>query len=267
MRQVAVGVVGEKDRRVSTGTALADAAHDQISADAQDLRLTLLPFAAVALLVGMFVIANTFTILVTQRARQFALLRAAGDIVFTVSPVAVLLGYGIAVLVTVLAAYGSARRAAAIPPMTALRMDATVSREVRLRRSVVALCLVAVGVLMLAPVLADYLLRPLEALVRRRGPASRLGVRNAARDSRRGPARVPIWCWPTRLTPAAATVPTCASTGSRRASIVPARTALIRSRTVVTSTRLRSPDRAGLVPFRVPDLKPSARAKRHLIGE
>ncbi|MEI5132086.1 ABC transporter permease [Streptomyces libani] len=119
--------------------------------------MTMLPFAAVALLVGMFVIANTFTLLVSRRTRQFALLRAVGarkgqvragivveagvlglaggtlgtlagvalgpsmiavmrpedDVDLTVSPFAVLLGYGVALLVTVVAAYRSARRAAA----------------------------------------------------------------------------------------------------------------------------------------------------------
>lgn len=144
---------------VETGRALARAAVQQSDSEAQDLRMTMLPFAAVALLVGMFVIANTFTLLVSRRTRQFALLRAVGarksqvragilveagvlgvaggtlgtlagvalgpsmiavmrpedDVDVTVSPAAVLLGYGVALLVTVVAAYRSARRAAAVP--------------------------------------------------------------------------------------------------------------------------------------------------------
>ena len=42
------------------------------------MRNFLLAFAGVALLAGMFVIANTFTMLVAQRTRHFALLRAVG---------------------------------------------------------------------------------------------------------------------------------------------------------------------------------------------
>ena len=120
------------------------------------VRNFLLAFAGVALMAGMFVIANTFTMLVAQRTRQFALLRAVGarrrqvrravlaeavvlglvgatvgvgvgvglgwlamrllrttgeTVVFTVSPVGDRLGYLVGVVVTVVAAYGSARRA------------------------------------------------------------------------------------------------------------------------------------------------------------
>ncbi|HEY3684917.1 MAG TPA: ABC transporter permease [Streptosporangiaceae bacterium] len=64
--------------RVATGDQLDAAARAQVSGDIWDLRLTLLPFAAVALLVGGFVIANTFTMLMTQRTRQIGLLRAVG---------------------------------------------------------------------------------------------------------------------------------------------------------------------------------------------
>ncbi|MFI9051569.1 ABC transporter permease [Streptomyces sp. NPDC053427] len=245
---------------VETGGALADAAVQQSDSEAQELRMTMLPFAAVALLVGMFVIANTFTMLVSQRTRQFALLRAVGarkgrvrtgivaeaavlglaggtvgtiagvalgpsmisvmrpgdDVDFTVSPVAILLGYGVALLVTVLAAYNSARRAAAVPPVAALRTDAVLPRETKRTRSfiglggmVVAIAMVAVtadpsasnlariiglvgavlgviGMIMLAPFFAEALLRPLTRLLGARSrPAVRLGLRNAAGDPRR----------------------------------------------------------------------------------
>ena len=63
---------------VRTGTQLATEARDEAAAAAESTRESLLAFAAVALLVGTFVIANTFTMLVTQRVRQFALLRAVG---------------------------------------------------------------------------------------------------------------------------------------------------------------------------------------------
>ena len=48
------------------------------AADTQTLRNALLGFAAIALLVGTFVIANTFSMLVGQRTRELALLRAVG---------------------------------------------------------------------------------------------------------------------------------------------------------------------------------------------
>ncbi|WP_253888010.1 ABC transporter permease [Actinokineospora diospyrosa] len=245
---------------VSTGSELAAAAAAESDDTARELRETLLPLAAIALLVGMVVIANTFTMLVTQRTRQFALLRAIGakrrqirvavvaealvlglvggtigtligiglgpvllavmrpgdDLGYTVSPVAVLLGYAVAVVVTVVAASGAARRAALVPPMAALRADAVVPKDVLVRRSALGSGLVvaavvavvatagpsednltriigllsalvgAAGVLLLAPALAVLLFRPLLGLARRHGgSAVRLGVRNAARDPRR----------------------------------------------------------------------------------
>ncbi|MFG6199946.1 hypothetical protein [Nonomuraea sp. JJY05] len=48
-------------------------------------------------------------------------LRPSDPVAFAVSPAGVGLGYVVAVLVTVLAAYASSRRAAAIPPIAALR--------------------------------------------------------------------------------------------------------------------------------------------------
>jgi putative ABC transport system permease protein len=55
-------------------TASADAAKQSISY----LRVVLLALAAAGLVVGAFLIANTFGIVLTQRARELALLRAAG---------------------------------------------------------------------------------------------------------------------------------------------------------------------------------------------
>lgn len=245
---------------VETGSSLAHAAVQQSDSEAQELRMTMLPFAAVTLLVGMFVIANTFAMLVSQRTRQFALLRAVGarkgqvrsgilieavalgtaggtigtvagvalgpwmislmrpgdDVGFTVSPMAVLLGYAVALLVTVGAAYHSARRAAGVPPVAALRTAAVVPRETSRTRKVIglgcvviALVLVAmtadpsssnlariialagavlgvIGMLLLAPLFAETLLRRLTRLLQARSrPAVRLGLRNAVGDPRR----------------------------------------------------------------------------------
>ncbi|UNO43305.1 ABC transporter permease [Streptomyces sp. MST-110588] len=248
------------DCHVETGGALADAAMRQSEATAQELRMTMLPFAAVALLVGMFVISNTFTLLVTQRTRQFALLRAVGarkrqvragiiaeacvlglaggtvgtlggvalgpsmisvmrpgdDVAFTVGPVAIALGYAVALLVSTLAAYGSARRAASVPPVAALRTDAIPPRGTKRIRHVLGLGFVVLGtalvlatadpsssnaariiglvgavlgvagMIVLAPFFAEVVLRPAARLLGARSrPALRLGLRNAVGDPRR----------------------------------------------------------------------------------
>ncbi|WP_460406762.1 FtsX-like permease family protein [Actinophytocola sediminis] len=253
----AIAVPPNAGRQVATAARLNDEARVDASAAAASTRESLLAFAAVALLVGGFVIANTFAMLVTQRVRQFALLRAVGatrrqvrravlleaaalgaagatggvllgvglafastlsqeDSHFTVSPLGILAGYAVGVGVTVVAAYGSARRAATVAPVAALRTDALVlPRRARRLRVAVGLVLLAAGVatvaatsgvdldttgrivglaggitgwlgiLVLAPELA-VVLRPVSALLGRfGGPATRLGARNALRDPRR----------------------------------------------------------------------------------
>jgi putative ABC transport system permease protein len=60
------------------GPAANAEARDRRVAEARALRTALLGFAAIALVVGGFVIANTFSMLVGQRTRELALLRAVG---------------------------------------------------------------------------------------------------------------------------------------------------------------------------------------------
>ncbi|MEW1779456.1 FtsX-like permease family protein [Streptomyces sp. NPDC086777] len=62
----------------TTGRKLADDQAAQISSSMSGLRSGLLVFAGIALFVGTFIIANTFTMLVAQRTRELALLRAVG---------------------------------------------------------------------------------------------------------------------------------------------------------------------------------------------
>lgn len=61
-----------------TGKTLADEQAAQITAETDDMSRVLLCFAGIALFVGVFLIANTFTMLVAQRSKEVALLRAIG---------------------------------------------------------------------------------------------------------------------------------------------------------------------------------------------
>ncbi|GAA3043910.1 ABC transporter permease [Kitasatospora albolonga] len=63
---------------VTGGTQLAQEQAAQIAESTKGLTRLLLAFAGIALFVGSFVIANTFTMLVAQRRRETALLRAVG---------------------------------------------------------------------------------------------------------------------------------------------------------------------------------------------
>lgn len=62
----------------TTGQALADEQARQIANSMNGMRQGLLVFAGIALFVGTFIIANTFTMLVAQRTKELALLRAVG---------------------------------------------------------------------------------------------------------------------------------------------------------------------------------------------
>ncbi|WP_030544045.1 ABC transporter permease [Streptomyces albus] len=88
-----------------TGKVLSDEQAEQITAETKEMGDVLLYFAAIALFVGVFIIANTFTMLVAQRTREVALLRAIGASrrqvtrsvlveAFLVGLVAAVLGFG-----------------------------------------------------------------------------------------------------------------------------------------------------------------------------
>ncbi|WP_030683271.1 ABC transporter permease [Streptomyces cellulosae] len=62
----------------TTGRELADDQAKTIASSMSGLKQGLLVFAGIALFVGTFIIANTFTMLVAQRTRELALLRAVG---------------------------------------------------------------------------------------------------------------------------------------------------------------------------------------------
>jgi putative ABC transport system permease protein len=72
------GTSAEGDIDVVTGAALAAEAHDAHMQDWAFFDMFMAGFAAIALVVGGFIIFNTFSITVAQRTREFALLRAIG---------------------------------------------------------------------------------------------------------------------------------------------------------------------------------------------
>ncbi|HZF89433.1 ABC transporter permease [Streptomyces sp.] len=62
----------------TTGQQLADDQAEMIASQMSGMKQGLLVFAGIALFVGTFIIANTFTMLVAQRTKELALLRAVG---------------------------------------------------------------------------------------------------------------------------------------------------------------------------------------------
>ncbi|NTW40010.1 MAG: FtsX-like permease family protein [Cellulomonadaceae bacterium] len=71
-------LAGTDGVEAQTGDAMRDAAKAQIQTILGFISTFLLVFAAISLFVGAFIIANTFQMLVRQRQREFAMLRAIG---------------------------------------------------------------------------------------------------------------------------------------------------------------------------------------------
>ncbi|MFB4423890.1 ABC transporter permease [Streptomyces sp. QL37] len=67
-----------EDAEAKTGAALADEEAEMTESGLKSLNSMLLAFAAIALFVGVFLIANTFTMLIAQRTKELALMRAVG---------------------------------------------------------------------------------------------------------------------------------------------------------------------------------------------
>ncbi|MGC0419880.1 ABC transporter permease [Embleya sp. AB8] len=237
--------------RAQTGAA----AVGDLSGALDVVRYGLLGFALLTMGIGMFLIFNTFSMLIAQRTRELGLLRAIGagrgDVLRSVLTEAgllglvgstlglalgytlaggltaalsllgvqtsgitlvfasstVLVGYGVGLVATVLAAYFPARRASRVAPMAALR-DAEAAQGSLRRRGIggaVALVvgggalatgdltLLALGgaltlsaAVLLGPVLAGRLIPVLAApYTRLFGGVGRLGRDNALRNPRR----------------------------------------------------------------------------------
>jgi len=73
-----VAAVLPEGAEVLTGTAAAEQQAESVSAGFEFFQQILLVFGILAVVVGAFIIANTFSILVAQRTRELALLRAVG---------------------------------------------------------------------------------------------------------------------------------------------------------------------------------------------
>ncbi|MEU3600220.1 FtsX-like permease family protein [Streptomyces sp. NPDC006798] len=254
-----------KDTDAETGTQLADDEADMIKREMSGMSSMLLAFAGIALFVGIFLIANTFTMLVAQRTRELALMRAVGasrrqvkrSVILEaglvgvlasavgfalglgiavglrslvgsfgakipngpliISPTAVLSALIVGVVVTVLAAWLPARRAAKIPPVAAMSsVHSVASAKSLLIRNIIGSVLTAaglaaivagagasdgtsgrymiaggafsalIGVIVLIPQLSRPMIaavRPL--LVRAFGVSGKLASQNAVRNPRR----------------------------------------------------------------------------------
>ena len=186
--QRAIGTGYDVKTRQQQASSSAAALQSQLSF----FSTVLLVFAGVSLFVGSFIILNTFSMLVAQRGKELALLRALGasrsQVTRSVLAEALVLGsvgstvglglglglaaglralfasfgltldgslvfstrtvlwsYGIGVLVTLIAAYLPARRAARTPPVAAMRGDVSVPERSLHRRTLAGGGLSVVG--------------------------------------------------------------------------------------------------------------------------
>ncbi|MER5279460.1 FtsX-like permease family protein [Streptomyces sp. NPDC002809] len=253
-----------EDAEAKTGKALADEQAEQIESGLSSLNKLLLAFAGIALFVGIFLIANTFTMLVAQRTKELALLRAVGasrrqvkrsvlleaavvgliaSVIgfalglglatglrsamsliggkipagpLVVAPLTVAAAFGVGVLITVLAAWLPARRAAKIPPVAAMNSlyAAATVKSLVLRNSLGAVItllggaavvagaaqsgtnaqvsiaagafLALIGVIILIPLLSRPAIALVRPLLRRLfGVSGKLAAQNAVRNPRR----------------------------------------------------------------------------------
>ncbi|MGW3011724.1 ABC transporter permease [Streptomyces sp. NPDC001219] len=78
LRQAIEKALPQGSAETMTGKQLADGQAKMVEQQMEGMKTGLLVFAGISLFVGLFLIANTFTMLVAQRTRELALLRAVG---------------------------------------------------------------------------------------------------------------------------------------------------------------------------------------------
>ena len=76
--ELRTALAGASEAEVATGDQIRQESKDQIDTILGFVSTFLLVFAAISLFVGAFIIANTFQMIVRQRQREFAMLRAIG---------------------------------------------------------------------------------------------------------------------------------------------------------------------------------------------
>jgi putative ABC transport system permease protein len=253
-----------KQAEAVTGKKLAADQSETIEKSMSGMQTAMLVFAGISLFVGIFIIANTFTMLVAQRTKELALLRAVGasrrqvtrsvliealavgtvagvaglgagvgigaglrsllskfgstvpDGPLIVSGIAVAASLVTGVVVTVLAAWLPARKAAKIPPVAAMSsVHATATtRSLVIRNSIGALfagsgvalvlygaamddrdtaklplsvgaSVLLIGVFVLTPLLSRPLIAAAAPLMRIFGVSGKLARQNSVRNPRR----------------------------------------------------------------------------------
>jgi putative ABC transport system permease protein len=163
--------------RVESASESAERQTDDIGEDLSFLQIALLVFSGVALVVGGFLIFNTFSITVAQRIREFGLLRtlgaSRGQILRSVLAEALLIGVTGAVL-GLLAGVGFASGINAL--FKSFGIDLPNTGTVLLPRTVIVALVIGVGVTVIAsmtPALRATRVSPMDALREAALPESR----------------------------------------------------------------------------------------------
>ncbi|HVM16261.1 MAG TPA: ABC transporter permease [Gaiellaceae bacterium] len=142
---------------VRSAAEQADSEAGEVNQALRIVRYFLLAFAGIALFVGAFVIFNTFTITVAQRAREFATLRTLGasrrQVLGSIAVETLVVG-AVASVVGILAGLGLARLLDAV--FTAFEIDLPRTAQVLAPRTIVVSLLIGIGVTVLAGLVPGF---------------------------------------------------------------------------------------------------------------